>query len=360
MKVLIVFDVQKETDNLFVSTLCQTIYQQGVDIHCSLLDFWEDNSTQYNIIHFQWPEEVVGWTCTKYSVIHQLKERFEYFKAQGCRFVYTRHNERPHYQNEIIEKAYHLIESYSNIVVHMGTYSSYTFAQEYPNKKNIIIPHHIYQHVYSETLSRKEARTYLRLPQNGFIVTAFGKFRNKEEIAMTLKGFASFKCNHKFLVAPRLLPFSRNPRYHNPIKRLLSLAGYFLVPCFLRIKHIYAGMSDQLIDNDILPYYLAASDVILIQRKQILNSGNVPLAFQFGKVVVGPAIGNIKEWLQSTGNPLFNPNDILSIGNALNKARQLVAKDKGKENYQYACKKMNQERVAKMYIEAYIEAMKEI
>lgn len=353
MKVLIVFNAQKETDNLFVSTFCQAICKQGIDAHCSLQDFWTDDSTQYDIIHFHWPEEVVGWICTELAVIQQLKKRLEYFKAQGCRLVYTRHNERPHYHNSIIEEAYCLIESFSDIVVHMGMYSCESFTKEYPDKKHVIIPHHIYQYTYNETISQKDARIRLRLPLNGLVVTAFGKFRNNEEVLMTLKGFHSFKNAHKILVAPRMLPFSKHPSQRNPFKKMLSFVGYYLVPAFLSMRKIYAGMSDELVDNDMLPYYLSASDILLIQRKHILNSGNVPLAFLFRKVVVGPDEGNVNEWLLTTGNPTFNPNDTTSIGNALNKAYELVAANKGEDNYQYSIREMGLERVAIMYKKAY-------
>ncbi len=353
MKVLLVFDMEKSTDNLFAPILCRSIRRQGIDIHCSLRDFWEDNSTRYQIIHFQWPEIVVGWMCADPAVIRKLRERLEHFRTQGCRFVYTRHNERPHYRNSLIEQAYHLIESYSDTVVHMGAYSRRSFSREYPAKNNVIIPHHIYEHTYNETISRKDARLRLHLPQDGVIVTAFGKFRNKEEIFMVLKGFRRFKENRKILVAPRMLPFNRHPWQRNPLKRVLSFVGYYLAPLYLRTRHVRAGMSEELLSNESLAYYLAASDIVLIQRGQILNSGNVPLAFLFRRIVVGPAAGNVEEWLQSTGNPTFDPSDAASIGKALREAALLIKTGKGEENYQYALREMSLRKVADMYIKAY-------
>lgn len=70
---------------------------------------------------------------------------------------------------------------------------------------------------------------------------------------------------------------------------------------------LQAGANDELIDNCDLPYYMAASDVIFIQRKDILNSGNVPLAFLYHKVVVGPKVGNIGELLSETVTRLSIP-----------------------------------------------------
>ena len=114
-----------------------------------------------------------------------------------------------------------------------------------------------------------------------------------------------------------------------------------------------AGASDEPIDNCDLPYYMAASDVIFIQRKDILNSASIPLAFLFHKVVIGPNIGNIGEILQDTGNPVFHPDNQFDIIRALEAARQLSARRKGEDNYAYAIENMNSGKIGKEYAELY-------
>ena len=131
----------------------------------------------YDIIHFQWPEEVVGWTCNDPDIISVWKSESVFSFPGEARFVYTRHNVRPHYANGIISRAYDIIESQSDIVVHMGRFSRDEFLTKYPDSQNIVIPHHIYQYTYKEDISVERARQYLNLSQDAFIVTAFGKFR---------------------------------------------------------------------------------------------------------------------------------------------------------------------------------------
>ena len=161
---------------------------------------------------------------------------------------------------------------------------------KHPGSRNVVIPHHIYQYTYKEDISIERARQYLNLPQEAFIVTAFGKFRNREEIRMVASAFCKWNEKNKLLLAPRLYPFSRRNEYGwNLFKRWASRLGYYLaMPLLNRLLKFHAGANDELIDNCDLPYYIAASDVIFIQRKDILNSGNVPLGFLFHKVVVGP------------------------------------------------------------------------
>ena len=308
IKALIVFRDNGDTDNLYVPILCDAIRTTGIDVRCSTNEFW-DSDTPYDIIHFQWPEEVMGWNCDDPDRIRRLEERITFFRSRGARFVYTRHNVRPYDANEVIGRAYDIIEGQSDVVVHMGRYSLDEFAAKHADSRNVIIPHHIYQYTYKEDISVERARQYLNLPQEAFIVTSFGKFRNREERRMVTGAFRKWDEAKKFLLAPRLYPFSRFNRYgSNFFKRWASRAGYYLlIPLLNRLRRMHAGASDEPIDNCDLPYYMAASDVIFIQRKDILNSASIPLAFLFHKVVIGPNIGNIGEILHDTGNPSSTP-----------------------------------------------------
>ena len=138
VKALIVFRENGDTDNLFVPILCDAIRMAGIDVRCSTKEFWESD-TDYDIIHFQWPEEVIGWTCSNPDTIRRLEERILFFRSRGTRFIYTRHNVRPHYANEIISRAYDIIESQSDIVVHMGRFSRDEFLTRYPDSQNTVI-----------------------------------------------------------------------------------------------------------------------------------------------------------------------------------------------------------------------------
>lgn len=354
IKALIVFREDKDTDNLFVPILCDAIGMTGIDVRCSTKEFWESDTT-YDIIHFQWPEEAVGWTCNDPDIIRRLDERIKFFRSRGAHFVYTRHNVRPHYSNDIINRAYDIIETKSDVIVHMGHFSRNEFAAKHPGSRNVVIPHHIYENTYNESISMVSARQHLKLPQDAFIVTAFGKFRNREEIRMVLDAFRAWDEKHKLLLAPRLFPFSRSNNYGgNLLKKLASRIGYhLLMPLLCRFWKLRAGANDELIENADLPYYIAASDILFIQRIDILNSGNVPLAFLFRKTVVGPNVGNIGEILRETGNATFNPDDKASIVRALEEAQLLADEGQGTANYSYAKKFMNVRKIGQEYAQTY-------
>lgn len=116
---------------------------------------------------------------------------------------------------------------------------------------------------------------------------------------------------------------------------------------------LQAGANDEPIDECDLPYYMSASDVIFIQERNALNSVNIPLAFLFHKIVVGPNTGNIGELLKNTGNPTFNPNHKADIIRVLKMAWQLSTWGKGEMNYTYALENMSIDKVGKQYAEVY-------
>lgn len=358
MKILIVFRDNQETDNLFVPILWRALKNQGLNIECSLNDFWEKDDF-YDIIHFQWPEEVLGWNCQDVLKAELLQKRINFFRKNGSKFIYTRHNTCPHFSNNLaLIKAYEIIEKESDLIIHMGQYSENEFNKKYPNKKNKIILHHIYENTYNESMTREEARKKLNIPIDKFVITAFGKFRNNEEVSLIYQAYKNLKLNNKFLVAPRLFPFSNHPEQSNIIKRIASYLGYHIaIPILNKYYHMLSGGNDDIVPNDELSTYMIASDIVFIQRVHILNSGNIPLAFLFKKVPVGPASGNVGEWLKETGNPTFEVKKPKSIIEALYQGIALSKAGQGEKNYLYSKENCNVKRISELYLKAYIELL---
>lgn len=95
-------------------------------------------------------------------------------------------------------------------------------------------------------------------------------------------------------------------------------------------------------------HHVTAVDVVLIQRNEILNSGNLPLGFSAGKVVVGPSVGNVGSTLEETGNPTFKPNDESSLIQAVSRGFQLSDDSNkiGEANYQKATTEWSKSKVS--------------
>ena len=99
---------------------------------------------------------------------------------------------------------------------------------------------------------------------------------------------------------------------------------------------------------------MSASDVIFIQERNALNSVNIPLAFLFHKIVVGPNTGNIGETIKKTQAIRLSIRIIKPISiRALKMAWQLSTWGKGEMNYTYALENMSIDKVGKQYAEVY-------
>lgn len=181
------------------------------------------------------------------------------------------------------------------------------------------------------------------------MVLAFGAFRHAEERRLVWGAFRRLHYPAKFLLAPRLWPYTRRGSRFKGLKRL---AGRLLYAA----AHSAEGFFDSritspepLIPDEQLPCYLAAADVVFIQRTDILNSGNVPLALSFGRVVTGPASGNIGGLLAETGNRHSIPPTRGRWISRWNGPRASRRRTKGARNRAYAQEHFGIGRIAAMY-----------
>jgi glycosyltransferase involved in cell wall biosynthesis len=356
MKVyFVVKEPSERTINHFVSSLGNALQKQGCEVAYGLKLLWTDEVLGYDIIHFQWPEGLFGLFGHQVTdeELTRVNQRLLWLKEHGKKIFYTCHNLKPHTnKNENLLRLYELIYSNADYVHHLGSYSCELLQQKYPKARHIVIPHHIYDNVLSFSVSQQEARQRLHLPQDKKIILSFGKFRNNKERQFVLS--IKNKCNHSPLFgrgaggeAFFLMPGFYRETLHtwNPKKLITRL--------YHTIRYKLKGIRfcNEAIPDELMQCYFCAADVVLIQRLDILNSGNLPMAFHAGKVVVGPDVGNAGQILCETGNFTFNPNNTESAIYALQGA--LAATSKGDENRAYAVKHWSSGIIAAELLKCY-------
>ena len=128
----------------------------------------------------------------------------------------------------------------------------------------------------------------------------------------------------------------------------------------LTMHIICHGYANHTIPNEFTPYYYGASDLALIQRKKILNSGNVTLAFLMGKVVVGPDVGNVGLLLRETGNPTFDVNDNSTIITAVRKGFDMAKENYGEKNRRYALDNFSTAIISERLYNYYLSLIKDV
>ncbi|HRC31994.1 MAG TPA: glycosyltransferase family 4 protein [Bacteroidia bacterium] len=349
MKVLIVYPEVNPNDNPFTRTLVKGLRDLGCDVNWGRKEFW-NNWAHYDIINFHWPDAMFDKMPPSDSDFELLEKHIQVIK-RTCKIIYTRHNEMPHYTTDANRhKCYKLIEKNADAIIHLGRNEIELYKERLNNSsvKHFFIPHHIYENMYNNTITIKEARQKLNIPLDKFVVLTFGEYRDMEEADMVLSEFAKAKIQNKLLFAPRLMKLLIK---HTPKNVFLKWLESKTRTMRLKSQKIKTGI--EFVSDDVLENYFSAADVVLIQRKHILNSGNVPLAFYFKKPVIGPNVGNIGELLKHTGNALFDPYKKGSLCKAFHEAEKLAATNLGQNNYDYAVKNMSIAVVAQQYLDVY-------
>lgn len=354
MRILIVYKASGLSDNPFVRLLAEGIRACGFEVVTSVDEFW-NNAAAYDLVHLQWPEELFGWRYPSPREVEALAEHLRMLRERGIPIVYTRHNARPHKGDACLTEAYRLCEEHADAVVHLGEYSRREFLAASPGSQQLqaVIPHHIYEGIYDEDLSRDQARQKLGIPADAVVMLAFGAFRHAHERRLTWRAFRGMRSRRKFLLAPRLWPYTLNGSHHRGVKRFVTRMLYRAAHATEKFLRLRITAPEGLIPDADLPAYFTAADVVFIQRTDILNSGNVPQAFAFGRVVAGPSTGNNGEILAATGNPVFDPADDASVDRALAQAVRLAAAGHGERNRRYALDNLRLERIAAAYGQLY-------
>ena len=353
MKVYFVVKGPSErTINHFVSSLGNALQKQGCEVVYGLERLWTDEVLGYDIIHFQWPEGIFGLFGHQVTdeELTRMNQRLMWLKEHGKKVFYTCHNLKPHTnRNENLLHFYDLICNNADYIHHLGNYSCELLQSKYPNASHVVIPHHIYDDVLSFNISQVEARQRLHLPTDKKIILSFGKFRTEEErnFVLSIKDSSLFTLHSSLFLMPGF--YRQTLHTWNP-KKLVTRLYHTL---YYRLKGIQ--FSNEAIPDDMMQYYFCAADVVLIQRLDILNSGNLPMAFHAGKVVVGPNVGNIGPILHETGNFTFDPEHAKSAIDALKNA--LVATSKGNENKVYASKYWSSNLIAATFLRYYQQAI---
>ena len=315
-------------------------------------DFWTDKIFEYDIVHIMWPNcftNAVNRGC-------DLAKRLQEIKAHRIALVVTCHNLQPHANvtDSVSASCYDIVYRNCDVMIHLGEISRRLVEKKYCQARHVVIPHHVYDEVYTSIPPKDKSIKALHLRDDKTYILAFGLFRSEKERDLLRNAACQLRKENVVFLAPSFYQLSRSPRIigRNSLRRIITLSKHYLQ--YPNI--IVAGKRCS--DEELVLYY-GASKIAFIQRTDILNSGNVPLGYLMGKVVVGPKIGNIAELLQAYGNPTFDPTDTDSVISAIRSALKLAEGNKGIENREKAIKEISSSKIAQMHYQLYRETIRE-
>jgi len=342
MRVLIVRNASTKEESVFVWTLSQALHDINVNVTCSVPELW-NNWYQYDIIHFMWPDSILKGGHTLADVQDLLAK----IREKNIRTIATVHNLRPHYcSSKSRIECYNLVYQNCEYFVHMAKFSCELFKTIYPDARHIIIPHHLYSRIYTPLDRTDNVYNKLHLRKRYKYILCLGSFRSNEERLMIKELSTTISPDGYKIIAPSYFPIRSSRERSRIIRAVKFILHKILEPSIIFYAHGFVPFCD-------VPFYYAVSDIALIQRKVILNSGNLPLALLFGKVVVGPDVGNVGEILKESSNPSFNPDEPSSLVEAVKKAIKLNNEGMGRQNYDYAKNNFSPEMIAQQYKQLY-------
>ena len=325
MKVFMVHEDPWNAGNPYIYTLIEGIQKSHSDCELSWgrEAFWSDDILSFDIVHFHWPQTFMGKDShTEEDLLHHI----ENMKASGVKIVATCHDLEPHY-DQFADKAesMRIVYSHCDAIIHLGEYSKKLFEQQFPDATHLIVPHHLYDTVYTHFPSREESLRYLGLPQDQTYILCFGAFRAKQERQLIISLSKQLHDKNVVILAPSFMNIWWH-RFRLPLNCLQK--WYYDYRYHIRCT----GRTWRAVSDSTLPYYYGAANVALIQRVKILNSGNALMPMLFGKVVVGPDCGNVGHLLRRWDYPVFSVNNTSNIGNAVIKAIEMEKKGLGMQN----------------------------
>lgn len=342
--------------NPFVAAQVDELRRRGHDVDMSVDRFWSGVG-DYDIVHFHWPKVLFGerWMDVDGSDVARFDSSLAAFRSRGACIFYTRHNAEQHYGEAAAGLAciYDRLDRCSDAVLHMGDFSRRDLAGriggDVRGPEHFVVPHPVY-HSIPRDIPAAEARRRLGIAADARVVLAFGGFRAHEEREMVWRACRECRVERLELVAPRF--------FKGALWRGRGIRGALREWRYRRSFALPAAHYDDshVLDSD-MPFYFAAADVVMIQRKRILNSGNLPMGFYFGKPVVGPDAGNVGEILRSAGNPVFDPGDCASVAASLSCGFECVDAGLGVVNRSFADKEWSLRKIIDLQESAYVDML---
>ena len=330
MKILFPLDVPTcNPVNPYVLQLMDALINQpevsNVGFGCATL-YWP--KPQWDVIHIQWPEALVGWKTPTPAQVNTLCTRLEQARNRAA-IVLTVHNHEPvNSMGPIGGLLYESIFKTTDAFVHLGQQSVEWFVGKNQHHQwcrqaiHEVIGHGDYS--YYDLLEQEDALVP-RAAASDTIYLVLGTMRQQAEIALAENAFSLAQ-----LPSARLI-------FAGPIQPDAKFSGK-------RSSNSNIIRYHKRIPNAQIKPLLCASDFVFLPRSGRLNSGILALAFTYDVPVIGPNEGVIGEIIESVDNISFDPADEKSAANALRKAYFLSA-----EEYQSMCSRVRDYRVTHMH-----------
>jgi beta-1,4-mannosyltransferase len=276
--------------NKYIDCLWSSLRPHGVEIAALNLNqpfcLFKAAHTSGGVVHLHWLDAL--WRYEPKKKVESLRWLFShlrkllFLKSRKYQFVWTVHNSISHEcASPFIEKSFRwFIAKLCDDIVVMSEFSRSELAQLYGRTKQVhVIPHGNYIGVYSNQISRTEARCRLGIDPNQAVLLHLGMIRRYKGIDHLIAAVNQLKDPNIVLL------IAGSPSPANLVTKIEQAAQQDS-RIVLRLEFVP--------DEDV-QLYMNACDWVVLPYQKMLNSGSILLALSFGRPVIVPQLGAIPE-----------------------------------------------------------------
>jgi len=262
-----------------------------------------------DIVHFHWLHPYyIGKTNSRSIVAFILFLcQWPILWLSGAKIVWTVHNLRDHeHRMPLAEKVVTWLVSNAakRIIVHCKT-AREKLLEQYPwivSDKVEIVPHGSYVGVYPEGQSRESARKALNLSFSAKVVLFLGEVRAYKGVTELVDQFVAQQVLRDVILVVA-------GRVHDPeFKRELEIRCKGQNAIMLHLGYV---------PDDKIQLYMAAADAVITPFRDVLTSGSLILALSFGKVIIAPRVGCVKDLEGEVAGYYYDPEEPNGVMKAL-------------------------------------------
>jgi len=251
-------------------------------------------SLRYDILHVHWPDNILSHKSAAKSclLMQTLFLALDFVRAFGRRVVWTMHNIQSHDKlhprlEEMFWRGFtRRVDGLICPSERLWTRALASLPQ-LAGKPSRVVPQGPFTGAYPQAPSRQKARAFFGIPNAAEVILFIGRIRPYKNVDGLIRAFSHLSGPNRRLIVAGV------PKSDELRSRINQLAG--------RDERVILHLHF-IADKDV-PYYLSASDLVVLPFLEISNSGSALLALSFDRPILAPnreAILDLQENFGST------------------------------------------------------------
>jgi glycosyltransferase involved in cell wall biosynthesis len=316
-------------DSDFVPNLALGYQDQGFCAAGGRINFGLETG-KYDIVHFLWPEEFTNWRLPTLPEIETVVAKLEKWR-KSSRLIISVNNLYPHrfHRDPLFHRLFNEFYMRCEVIHHFSQTSKDMVCAEFPevaSRNHVVRVGFNYERLLRyRRLDRADARRAFGIESDEFAFVVVGGLRSWEEVQLLMSAFDFARVPKKRLIMAR---YSQDGSPWVQRWRRWRLSSW-------QQSRRVRSLAEWLPEEE-LPNLLAAADAIVVVRQNAMNSGVPSLAMTFGRLVVAPNMGAMREYLSDTGNALYDPTSVKDLASAMERAASADREEVGMKNARIA------------------------